>query len=133
MASIRKELVLAAEPSYVWEVLRDVGAVHTRLARGFVTDTVLDGTERLVTFSNGFSVREHIVTIDDSIRRLVYSAAGGRTTHHNASFEVFADGAGRSRLVWIADLLPDTAATTIDGLMEQGVAAIRHTLESPQA
>ena len=31
MASIRKEIVLAVEPQAVWDVIRDVGAVHQRL------------------------------------------------------------------------------------------------------
>ena len=43
-------------------------------------------------------------------RRLGWSVVGGRLTHHNASLQVFADGEGRSRVVWIADLLPNDLA-----------------------
>jgi len=49
-------------------------------------------------------------------------------THHNASAQVFPDAAG-SRLVWIADLLPHALAPTIAGMIEQGLAAIKRTLE----
>ena len=38
MASIRKEIEIAVAPQKLWEALRDVGALHTRLVRGFVTD-----------------------------------------------------------------------------------------------
>lgn len=128
MASIRKVFDVASDPAVVWDAFRDIGAIHTRLARGFVTATVLDDDSRMVTFVNGFTVRELIVTIDDENRRLVYAATGGRTTHHNASFEVLASGSGGSRIVWVADLLPDGAAPEIDSMMTQGVVAMRQTL-----
>ena len=43
--------------------------------------------------------------------------------------QVFDDGGGRSRVVWIADLLPNEVARDIRGLMEQGMAAMKQTLE----
>jgi hypothetical protein len=47
MASIRKELELAVPAAQVWAAFKDVGAVHTRLAKGFVTDCRMDGAERI--------------------------------------------------------------------------------------
>jgi uncharacterized protein YndB with AHSA1/START domain len=35
MATIRKEVEIRASPERVWEALRDIGALHTRLAAGF--------------------------------------------------------------------------------------------------
>jgi hypothetical protein len=130
MASIRKELVVDAPAEHVWAAIRDVGAVHTRLAQRFVVDTRLEGDSRIVTFANGEVVRERIVDIDDRARRLVYAAVEWRTTHHNASFQVIADGDRRCRVVWITDLLPDTLAELVKGFMEQGGAAIKRTLEA---
>jgi hypothetical protein len=49
-------------------------------------------------------------------------------THHNASAQVFAD-AGGSRFVWVADLLPHALAPHIERMIEQGLAAIKNTLE----
>ena len=43
MASIHKEIHIAAAPEAAWAALRDVGALHTRLVPGFVTDTRLAG------------------------------------------------------------------------------------------
>jgi hypothetical protein len=51
-------------------------------------------------------------------------------THHNASLQVFADGEGRSRVVWIADLLPNELAGYIAGMIEQGMAVMKKTLEA---
>ena len=72
--------------------LRDVGAVHTRLAPGFVTDVRLEDGARIVTFGNGMVARELIVDVDDDARRVAWSVVGGRMTHHNASAQVFPEG-----------------------------------------
>ncbi len=129
MACIRKEILIEARPEDVWAAVRDVGAVHKRLAPGFVVDTRLDGDARVVTFANGMVVRELIVDIDDAARRFAWAAVGGRLTHHNASMQVFADGEGRSRLVWIADLLPNNLEGYIRTLIEQGAGVVKQTLD----
>jgi carbon monoxide dehydrogenase subunit G len=130
MASIRKKFTVDAPATQIWEAIRDVGAVHTRLARGMVRDTRVEGDCRIVTFANGEVVRERIVGIDDRARRLAYAAVGWRTTHHNASFEVVNDSDSRSQVIWTTDLLPDGLAELVEGLMEQGSAAIKRTLEA---
>jgi len=129
MASIHKEIPLDASPAAVWDVVRDIGAVHTRFAPGFVVDTVMDGEDRIVTFANGFVAREVIVDIDDARRRLAYSVRSERITHHNASFEVLAEGQG-SRLVWIADVLPAAAGETVGAMMEDGIQAAKRALDA---
>jgi hypothetical protein len=129
MASIHKEMRIDARPEDAWDAIRDVGAIHRRLAPGFVVDTKLEGDARIVTFGNGMVVRELIVDIDDAARRLVWSVVGGPMTHHNASLQVFAEDGGRSRVVWIADLLPNDLAATIAGMIEQGMGVMRQTLE----
>ena len=130
MASIHKEIVVERPAEQVWAAIRDIGSIHTRLAREFVVDTRLDGDSRIVTFANGTVVRERIVDLDDSSRRLAYSLVDWHTTHHHASFQVFAEGETRSRIVWITDLLPDTVAELVGSMMEQGSAAMKRTLES---
>ncbi|HZR79880.1 MAG TPA: SRPBCC family protein [Candidatus Binatia bacterium] len=129
MASIRKEIVVAAHPERVWDALRDVGALHTRVVPGFVVDTKLEEGARIVTFGNGMVARERIVDVDDESRRVVWSVVGGRFTHHNASVQVFDDGDGGSRLVWIADLLPDEIAPDIGAMIEQAATVMKPTLE----
>jgi hypothetical protein len=113
--------------SAVWDAVRDVGAIHTRLAPGFVTDVRLEPGARVVTFANGMVARELIVTVDEAARRLVWSVVGGRMRHHNGAAQVLDDGAGGTRFVWTADLLPDELAAPIAGMMDDGLAAIRRT------
>src|ERR1700677_1853152 len=110
MASIQKEISTNASVDQVWSALSDIGALHTRLVPGFVVDTHLEPGERIVTFGNGMVIREPIFDIDEEKRRLVWSAIGGSLTHYNASAQVFADATGQTRVVWIADLLPNEAA-----------------------
>ena len=132
MASIQREMVLNVDSAKVWDALRDIGALHTRLACGFVTDCRLDGDARMVTFANGLVARELIVDVNETDRRVVWSAVGGRLSHHNASAQVFADGP-RSRFVWIADLLPNEMAPAISGMIDQGMSAIKKTLEGAKS
>jgi hypothetical protein len=129
MASIRKEIFTRARPEDAWDALRDVGALHTRLVPGFVTDTRLEPGARIVTFGNGRVVRELIVTIDDDERRVVWSVVGTAMTHHNGSTQVFPDAKGLTKVVWIADLLPDEAAGAVGAMMEQGMAVMKQTLD----
>ncbi len=129
MATIYKEFTVEAGVDRVWDALRDFGAVHQRLAPGFVTDCKVEEGARVVTFANGLVARELLVGIDESARRLCYSAVGGKATHHNASAQLFAEGPGRTRFVWITDVLPNELAGFIDAMMEQGAGVMKRALE----
>jgi carbon monoxide dehydrogenase subunit G len=128
MASIRREMLVEARPDKVWDAIRDVGALHTRLVPGFVVDTRVEGDSRIVTFGNGVVARERIVDIDDTARRFVWAVVETGLTHHNASPQVF-DETGRSRVVWVADLLPSELAGQIEGMIDQAMQAMKRTLE----
>lgn len=131
MASIHKEVLIESRPDIVWDAVRDVGAVHTRVAPGFLTGCRMEDAPlaRVVTFANGIEARELIVDVDDAARRIVWAVVGGRMSHHNASMQIFAEGAGRTRIVWIADLLPNELAGVIAGMIEHGLAAMKKTFE----
>ncbi len=45
MASIRREVHIQAAPEKVWDAMRDVGALHTRLCPEFVVDTKMEGND----------------------------------------------------------------------------------------
>jgi carbon monoxide dehydrogenase subunit G len=130
MASVTQEIITSARPERVWDAIRDVGALHTRLVVGFVVDTRLEPGARVVTFKNGMVVKEPIVTIDEQARRLVWSAVGPPLAHYNASVQVFDVDGGRTRVVWIADFLPDEAQTMVAGMIGEGMAAMKVTLDA---
>ena len=129
LASVHREIVIDRPSAAVWDALADVGALHTRLVRGFVTDCRLEPGARVVTFANGMVARELIVDVDRERRRVAWAVVGGRLSHHNASAQVFAGDGGASRFVWIADFLPDDHAPAIAAMIEQGLAAIKRHLD----
>ncbi|BAM86706.1 conserved hypothetical protein [Bradyrhizobium oligotrophicum S58] len=133
MASIQKDIPIAAPAAAVWDAVRDFGAVHTRVARGFVTDTKLDGDIRIVSFANGSVVREQLVDCNDERRRLVYAIKNERITQHSASFQIVSEGEERCRVIWTTDVLPHEIAPYIEQQMELGARAMQDTLGRPHA
>jgi hypothetical protein len=132
MASIHKEFVIDARPEAVWAVLSDYGAVHERLAPGFVTDTRLSSDTRTVTFADGTIVLERLVDLDHEAMRVAYTVIGGslHPSHHHASMQACPEAGGRTRFVWHTDVLPDAMAIPIAESVEHGSAVIRRTLEA---
>jgi hypothetical protein len=128
MASIHKDIPIDAHPDDVWAAVRDFGAVHQRLAPGFVIDARLEGDARIVTFHNGTVARELLVDCDDARRRLVYAVISERVKHYSASVQVAADGEMRTRMIWIVDVLPHEIAPYIAGQMDQAVLAMQKAL-----
>ena len=128
MGSICKEILTKAAIEDVWSAIRDIGALHTRLVPGFVTDTRVEPGARIVTFGNGMVLREPIITVDDNARRVVWSAEGGPFTHYNASLQAFAED-GATRVVWIADFLPDEIASNQQAAMDAALQVMKTTLD----
>ena len=130
MATITTDIHLDADPGAAWEAVRDFGAVHERVAAGFVVASRTEGRDRVLRFANGAEARERLVTLDDDHWRLVYSVVDSSLAlrHHQASVEVMDADGGGTRFVWTADVLPDDAAPTIEAMMAQGAAAIARTI-----
>jgi Polyketide cyclase / dehydrase and lipid transport len=128
MASINKDILIDAHPDDVWAAVRDFGAVHQRLAPGFVIDARLEGDARIVTFHNGTVARELLVDCDDARQRLVYAVISERVKHYSASVQVAADGEVRTRMIWIVDVLPNEIAPYIADQMDQAVLAMQKAL-----
>lgn len=132
MASLHHEILIDVPAERLWDAMRDVGALHTRLAPGFVTGCRMEGELRHVAFGNGATVVEPILSIDDERRRVAWAATGGRLQHYSASTQVFEEGSGRCRVRWIADLLPHAAAPAVSAMIEAGLAAMKQHAEVPR-
>jgi carbon monoxide dehydrogenase subunit G len=128
MASIHKDIPIGAPADEVWAAVRDFGAVHKRLAPGFVIDARLEGDARVVTFANGTMARELLVDCDEARRRLVYAVISERIKQHSASVQVLPDGESRTRLTWIVDVLPHEIAPYIEAQMDQAALAMQAAL-----
>lgn len=132
MATIIRTISIDVDPVQAWKALRDFGALHERLVRGFVTDCTLDEPEvRTITFYNGAVAKERLVGIDERACRLAYTVieSGLESAHHNASAQVH-EHHGRTRFEWTTDVLPDAIAPIVADLMDRGIEAIKWTLET---
>jgi Polyketide cyclase / dehydrase and lipid transport len=130
MTSIAVEISTDASPAAVWDAVRDIGALHTRLVPGFVLATEPVAGGRRVTFGNGMVVTEPIVSLNDGLRRLVWTVQGGSLglAHYNAAVQVYSREIGGSRVVWTADILPDEAAVPVGAMMREGAIAMNTAL-----
>lgn len=128
MATIQKEILTRASVDQAWDAIRDIGALHTRLVPGFVLDTQLEPGARVVTFFNGATAREHIVTLDEERKRLVWAAESSFLKHYNGSAQVF-ERDHLTCVVWTADFLPDDAAAAVGPLMDAGAKAMKVALD----
>jgi hypothetical protein len=133
MASIVKEAVIEVGAPECWGALRDFGALHQRLAPGFVTDVQMVGPrDREVTFFTGAVAREYLIGTDDEHMRLAYSVTESPlgASHQSASAQVISEGGSRCRFVWITDVVPDELAERIGELMDGGMRAMKQALEA---
>jgi len=129
MSTIYKVIEAEVPSEFAWRAILDIGALHTRLVRGFVVDTQCNGQLRTVTFANGMKVNEQIISIDELHRRVAYTVVGGRASHYNASVQVQSCSDDRCDIHWIVDLLPDELTQPIAQMMDAGAAAMKATLE----
>lgn len=131
MATIRREVHIQAAAAKVWDAMRDVGALHTRLCPEFVTDTKMEGNDaRLVTFANGRQARELIVSVDDATRRVCWAIVDEPFVHYNGAAHVTPLSDGACRFTWISDVLPNELAPTVTAMIEAGIAAIKRAQEA---
>ena len=98
MASIHKDIPIDAAPDDVWAAVRDFGAVHKRLAPGFVIDARLEGDARIVTFANGTVARELLV----DLRRDASAAGLCRDQRADQTTQRLGAGAPRRRIAHAA-------------------------------
>ncbi len=133
MATIHIERIIEASADQVWAALREFGELHTKVAPGFILDTVVEGDVRTVTFDGGLVMRERLIAIDDEHRRIVYSILADLFEHHNASNMVVPEGDHRCRFVWVVDFLPDDPKDRIAAMMNAGADAIKASMEKAAA
>ena len=133
MATLHIERIIEASADFVWDRLRDFGALHTRVAPGFILDTVVEGDVRTVTFDGGLVMRERLIAIDDEHRRIVYSILADLFEHHSASNALVPEGDNRCRFIWVVDFLPEDPKARIEAMMNAGADAIKAAMEKAGA
>ncbi len=131
MGSVIREIVIDAPTDHVWAVVSDFADGPVRMSGGAVVDSKLVAPDvRALTFADGTVVRERLVARDEPGRRIAYAWVGDGVAHDNTSMQVFADSAGRCRLVWIHDTLPDELTGWLASTMDRMVPVLQQALKS---
>lgn len=130
MASIYRDIAIDRDAESAWSALRQFDAA-AELFGGVLVDCRCTGDVREVTFADGAKLIEHLVTRDDSRRRLVYAVRHEAYAHHSASMQILPDGAG-CRFAWVSDFLPIERVGTMEPLIDAGCRALKAYLERQQ-
>jgi polyketide cyclase/dehydrase/lipid transport protein len=134
VATVHVEADINVSSQRVWDAIADVGAVHRRLLPGRVVDARIEDDTRILTMPDGSQIRELIISVDHSIRRMAYAVTEGQRlplTYHHAAFQVV-DHGDHSRLVWLTDVLPHAMADAVRPRVERGIIEIKQVLESTE-
>ena len=133
MPAIHHQIHIERPPEFVWDAVRDVGALHSRLVPGFVTATeMLDGVPtptRRVTFGNGVVADEVIVDNDDERRRLAWSIKSIPSVEHHNGVMTVLDAEGGTLVTWTADVLPAELVERFSPMMAKGLSTMKAHLE----
>ena len=129
MASIWWEEPVGAPADLAWAALRRVDLAHKLFAPVLIEGT-MEGNVRTVTFANGLVVRERIIDIDESRRRVAYGVLDGAFDHHSASMQIMPISDASCRFIWVSDFLPNDQIEAVRPLVEQGSRALAQNIES---
>jgi Polyketide cyclase / dehydrase and lipid transport len=127
MTSIYRDIAIDRDAESAWAAVRRFDAA-AELFAGVLVDCRCTGDVREVTFVGGNKIMEHLITRDDSRRRLVYAVKHEAYAHHSASMQILPDGAG-CRFVWVSDFLPNERAAMMESLIDAGCRALKSSLE----
>ena len=125
----RREIVIARPAAHVWDALADVGALHTRLVKGFVSDCRLEPGARIVTFANGMVARELIVDVDAGSRRIAWAVVGRRSAISTPAHRL-SPKAKRPAASSGSPISCRRERDPVAGMIEAGLAAMKRTLEA---
>ena len=131
MAAIHIETRIRAPAEQVWKALAATGDAHLAFA-GVLTACKLESEDvRVATFANGMVVKERIASVEPQRMRIAYGVIESQFVYHSASMQLIARGDRECDFVWIADVLPHSAAASITPLMEAGAGALKKAMEKP--
>lgn len=126
MAGITKTIPAAAGSKVAWKKISDIGAVDKLV--DMIASCSLDGDVRTCTLPDGQTIKERVITVDEDVKRVVYTVTEGPLPmeFHCASVQVVEED-NQTNVVWIVDVKPDELAAPLSEMMDgaaQSMAAI---------
>ncbi|MFE7417541.1 SRPBCC family protein [Rhodococcus sp. NPDC057529] len=121
MPSIRSHAILDHDAASVWSVVRDVGSVADWFPA--MTHSEPTSSGRSITLTDGATLIEDTVTLDDDLRRLQYQLVGGDLSvdSHLGTIDVIDLRDGRCVLVYGSDVEPAEVAAAFDAAIREAV------------
>ncbi len=146
---VEKEIVIKADPTKVWAMVKDFGGIHKWLPPVASTkvETKGDDTFRTLTLKDGGTILERLKSSDDKDMKLKYEIVEGvlPVTNYNATMTVKAGpGAGETTVVWLARFyrmytlnppIPagqddESAVKAVTGVFDAGLPNLKKVLEA---
>lgn len=124
MATFRFHTRVPVPPDRVWDALSDVELIPDWFPG--VDKAELDGRLRVLTLSDGGTLRARVVTSDPRLRRFQYSFVDGMAvpiTFHLGTLDVIEDGAG-SLVVYSQQVEPDELGAVIGPAVGAAIGGI---------
>ncbi|MDQ2090595.1 SRPBCC family protein [Marimonas arenosa] len=127
MTTILRTIDIDMPSDAVWAKVADTSQISELI--GFVAESSQDGATRVCALEGGGELRETIVSVDDDLRRVMYSITESplNMEFHAASMQVV-DNGGKARLIWTVDLLPDAAAEHMAPMIDSACADMKTAL-----
>jgi len=108
MATVVKTAHLSLPAQRVWQVVADVANVPELTA--MVASSRVEGDTRYCTLVGGGELRETILSIDHTLRRLAYRVHTSPFPIDEHASSIVVDDAGEgATITWTTDLTPDSA------------------------
>jgi carbon monoxide dehydrogenase subunit G len=129
MATIHRTIDVEAAPGAVWEKVSNTEGISDLI--GFLASSEQTGNVRRCALDNGGSLTERIVSVDPTMKRVLYSITDSplNMEFHAASMQVEENGGG-SRLVWTIDLLPAEAVDHLAPMIDAACTDMKTSLAS---
>jgi hypothetical protein len=129
VATITRRAKLDVPADAAWRFVDRYTRCEVHMFPSLAASERQEGEYRVVTRQNGAEVWERMVGVDHDTMRAAYIIPGiPGVEHHAASMQIIDDGDGRSTVVWITDVLPDSMADalapTFDTAFADMVAAL---------
>lgn len=128
MATVQKVIDVDASVEDIWDKIANVGSIANFV--GFIAESQYDGDTRVCKMADGGVLKERIISVDNTLRRVSYCITSSPLDleFHSASMQVIPRDEGIS-LIWTTDLKPDSLAEQIDAIFEEAVPGIKSALE----
>jgi hypothetical protein len=129
MTTLRSSVLLDRTASEVWEVVRDTSEVSSWFPS--MVSSSGDAAKRTVVLTDGSSIIEEIVTLDDDLRRMQYRAVGGDLPidNHLGTVDVFDVGDGRTLVAYSTEIEPADLAGAFHAAIDEAVGNLDSYLE----